>query len=89
MIPLIVFYLHTVAAVWAFTKRWQEEGLKEGVLAVAFMGIIFSVGWTLTTLVLQALISPEGFGTGLDRDSLALLLLTIGEGIFYYFYLRK
>ena len=89
MIPLIVFYLHTVAAVWAFTQRWQEEGLKEGILAVAFMGLIFSVGWTLTTLILQAILTPKGFGPGFDRDSLALLTLTMGEGIFYYFYLKK
>lgn len=89
MIPLIVFYLHIVAAVWAFTKRWQEEGLKEGFLAVAFMGLIFTVGWTLTTLSLQVIISPKGFGPGLDRDSLTLLLLTVGEAVFYYWYLRK
>ena len=89
MIPLLVFYLHTVAAVWAYTKRWQEEGIKEGILAVAFMAIIFSVGWTLTTLLLQIVISPAGFGKGFDRDALSLLLLTALEMVFYYFYLKK
>jgi hypothetical protein len=89
MIPLLVFYLHTVAAVWAFTKRFQEEGVKEGVLAVGFMAIIFSVGWTLTTALLQIVISPAGFGRGFDRDALSLLLLTSFEAVFYYYYLRK
>jgi len=89
MIPLLVFYIHTVAAVWAFTKRWQEEGVKEGILAVAFMGIIFTVGWTLCTFIMQSLLAPKGFGPGLDRDSLTLLLLTAGEAVFYYWYLKK
>jgi hypothetical protein len=89
MIPLFVFYLHTVGAVYAYTKRWQEAGVKEGILAVAFMAIIFSVGWTLTTFLLHGIISPKGFGPGLDRDALSLLLLTVGEGFFYYWYLKK
>ena len=89
MIPLLVFYLHTVAAAWAYTKRWQEEGVKEGILAVAFIAIIFSVGWTISTLLLQAVAPPKGFGPGVDRDALSLLLVTLGEGVFYYWYLKK
>ena len=89
MIPLLVFYLHTIAAVFVHTKRWQEEGVKEGILAVAFMAIIFSVGWTLSTLLLQAVAPSKGLGPGLDRDALSLLLLTVGEGVFYYWYLKK
>ena len=89
MIPLFVFYLHTVGAVYAYTRRWQEAGVKEGILAVAFMAIIFSVGWTLTTFFLHLVSPPEGLGSGLDRDALSLLLLTTGEGFFYYWYLKK
>ncbi len=89
MIPLLVFYLHTVAAVWAYTKRWREQGVKEGILAVAFMALIFSVGWSMSTLLLKAVVGPSGLGPGLDRDALSLLLLTLGEGVFYYLYLKK
>lgn len=89
MIPLFIFYLHTVGAAYAYTRRWQEAGVKEGILAVAFMAIIFSVGWTLATFLLHLVSPPEGFGPGLDRDALSLLLLTIGEGFFYYWYLKK
>ena len=53
------------------------------------MVVIFSVRWTITTLILQIVVPPEGLGSGLDRDSLSLLMLTAGEGIFYYFYLKK
>jgi hypothetical protein len=89
MVPLFIFYLHTVAVAYAFTKRWQEEGVKEGVLAVAFVAVIFSVGWTLATFLLRLVSPPEGFGSGLGRDALSLLLLTVGEGFFYYWYLEK
>jgi hypothetical protein len=89
MVPLFIFYLHTVAAVYAYTKRWQEAGVKEGILAVAFFAIIFSVAWTLATFLLHEVSPPAGLGPGLDRDALSLLLLTIGEGFFYYWYLKK
>ncbi len=88
MVPLFIFYLHTVAVTYAFTKRWQEAGLKEGVLAVAFVAVIFSVGWTLATFLLRLISPPAGLGPGLDRDALSLLLLTVGEGFFYSWYLR-
>ncbi|HTR82024.1 MAG TPA: hypothetical protein VMM58_10375 [Bacteroidota bacterium] len=88
MVTLFVFYLHTVGAVYAFTEQYQEEGLGAGTLAVAFMGIIFSVGWSISTFFLKFLIKEEGFGMYFNRDAMSLALLTIGEGFFYYYYLR-
>ena len=89
MIPLVVFALHVVAAAGAFTRRWQEEGLGEGFLAVFFMGLIFFVGWSMTSFVAKLLIDQEGFGPGLDRDALSLLLLTLAESVFYFVFLRN
>jgi hypothetical protein len=88
MVALFVFYLHAIAAVYGFTDQYQEEGLGAGILAVAFMGIIFSVGWSITTFILKFLIDERGFGIYFNRDAMSLALLTAGEGIFYYFYLR-
>ena len=88
MIPLLVFYIHIVAVAAVFTKRWQEEGLSEGMLAVFFMMLIFFVGWSITSFLMKLLLAREGFGLLLDRDAASLLLLTAGEGIFYLFYLR-
>ncbi len=88
MVALFVFYLHTIAAVYGFTDQYQEEGLSAGVLAVAFMGIIFSVGWSITTFILKYLVDEKGIGIYFNRDAMSLALLTVGEGIFYYFYLR-
>jgi hypothetical protein len=88
MVPLLVFYLHIVAVAWAFTQRWQDEGLSEGMLAVFFVALIFFVGWSIVSFLVRLVIPPAGFGLLLDRDALALLLLTVTEGFFYYFYLR-
>ncbi|MCK5571616.1 MAG: hypothetical protein KAJ12_02600 [Bacteroidetes bacterium] len=89
MIALVVFYLHTVAITAGFTKRWQEEGLGEGLLAVFFMALIFFVGWSITSFVMKLLIDQQGFGTWLDRDALSLLLLTVAESVFYFIFLRN
>ncbi|MGD0337974.1 MAG: hypothetical protein ABSB78_04235 [Bacteroidota bacterium] len=88
MIEVAVFYLHAIAAIAAFTKRWQDEGFGEGILGVAFMALIFSVGWTITTFLIRLFTPEKGFSRIFDRDALSLLLLTISEGIFYYFYLK-
>ena len=84
MIPLVVFYIHVVALAAVFTKRWQEDGTGEGVLAVFFMALIFFVGWGISSFILKLFMDQAGFGPGLDRDALSLLLLTIVEGGFYY-----
>jgi hypothetical protein len=88
MVPLLVFYIHVVAITAVFTKRWQEEGLTEGFLSVFFMGLIFFVGWSISSFILKLVMNKEGWGYFLDRDAVSLLLLTAGEGVFYYFYLK-
>ena len=89
MLTLFIFYLHTVAAAALFTKRWQEGGVGEGVMAVGFLALIFSVGWSLSTFALKLLIDEKGFGIWLDRDTLSLLLLTVMEAVFYYFQMKR
>jgi len=89
MIPLLVFYVHIVAVAAAFTREWQRGGIGEGVLAVFFVGLNFFVGWSIASFVLKLIISQQGLGGGLDRDSLSLLLLTLGEAVFYTLFLRN
>jgi len=88
VVPLMVFYAHIIVVAAGFTKRYQEEGIAEGFLAVFFVALIFFVGWSISSFLLKFLVGPEGFGTLLDRDALSLLLLTAGEAVFYYFFLR-
>lgn len=88
MIPLLVFYVHIVAVAAVFTKRWQDEGLVEAFLSVFFLALIFFVGWSMTSFILKFFVDQEGLGQFMDRDAMALLLLTVAEAVFYYFYLR-
>jgi len=87
MIPLVVFYLHVVFVAAYFTKRWQEEGLGEGLLAVVFSGLIFFVGWSMTSFIVRLFISEQP-DLVMNRDNASLLLLTGSEAVFYFFYLR-
>jgi len=89
MVPLLVFYIHTIAAATAFTKRWQESGWGEGLLGVAFVILIFMVGWSMSTFVSRLFMEPAGFGHWFDRDAFALALLTIVETIAYILHTRR
>ena len=88
MIALFLFYLHVVAVTAAFAHQYQEEDMKAGVLAVVFMAILFSVGWSIAAFLLKMVISEKGLGIWFTRDIMGLTLLTVGEGCFYYLYLR-
>jgi hypothetical protein len=89
MVPLFVFYAHVIAFSAVFTKRWQEEGVTEGILGVLFMLLIFFVGWSMASFLLRLVLPPEGFGKWMDADAAALALLAIVESVFYYFYFKK
>jgi len=87
MIPLLIFYLHIVFGAALFSKRWQEEGLGEGVIALFFSGLIFFVGWSMTSFVVR-FFAPADTNALLNQDNISLLLLTGIEIIFYSFYFR-
>ncbi len=89
MITLFVFYIHTIAAVIIFTKRWQESGWGDGILGVGFLTLIFSVGWSISTFLLKLVIDEKGFGIWLDRDALSLLLLACMEAVFFYVQMKN
>jgi len=88
MIELIIFYLHVVTFAAVYTKRWQEEGVKEGVLSVIFMMLIFFVGWSMASFIVKLLLPAQGMAKTFDNDAAALTLLTIAEAVFYYFYFK-
>jgi hypothetical protein len=89
MITLFIFYIHVIAAVAIFTKRWQDGGLWEGLLGVGFLALVFSVGWSISTFILKLFMDEKGFGIWLDRDTLSLLLLGVMEGIFFYVQIKR
>ncbi|HVN48282.1 MAG TPA: hypothetical protein VMU30_05610 [Bacteroidota bacterium] len=54
MVAAFIFLLHGILAVYAFFSQ-KHEPIGERFLAVAFVGIVFSVGWVMTNMATDAL----------------------------------
>ena len=89
MIAIFVFYLHIVGAVYAFSKGYVEHKLVDAFMSLAFVAIIFSVGWTLAGFIVRFLFPEEGLGQWLDNDTISLVLVTFFEAILYGTYFIK
>ena len=91
MIAVILFYLHTIFAVYAFCKSYQDEGFLQAFLNVGFIIILFSVGWTISDLLTGFLISANGYIIDVPKNVVLSSLLKIsgfftplqGKGILY------
>lgn len=86
MITAIIFTAHLVFALLIFTKKWQDENISSALLNIGLIGILFSVGWSITGMLSKFIMSDKGFGIYLDRDAFSLLILTIAEYLFYRVY---
>lgn len=90
MIEVFIFFLHILAALYAFTRAWQDNHVGEGVLAVGLIGLLFAIGWSLTGTVAY-LLMPHGSGSPwFTADTLSLVLLFIPEVVlFRVFFLQR
>jgi len=89
MIELFIFHLHIIAALFAFTKNWQKRGVRDGVLSILVIGLMFSIGWALTGTIAR-LIMPSSLNTiWFSQDTLSLVLLLIPESFFFYGFIYK
>jgi len=84
MIDLLIYQLHIVAILYAFTKKWQVEGLKGGLLAIGLCALVFIIGWSLTGTIAR-LIMPGVSQPGdlITSDTVSLILLLIPEVLFF------
>lgn len=91
MIEMLIFHAHIVGALYGFTKRWQEENIKEGLLAVAVIGLVFMIGWAITGPIAKMLTPKAGFPVlWFTTDTLSLLiLLPIEAVVFKLFFFDK
>ena len=55
------------------------KNLAPAFVNILLIGILFSVGWTMTTVIAKALMDEKGLGIFYDRDSFALTILSIAE----------
>jgi hypothetical protein len=89
MISALIFFAHLIFITFIFTKKWQDESLSSAFINAALIIILFSVGWSLTVMLSKAIMEKEGFGFYFDRDTFALVLLSIIEFFFYRMYYGK
>ncbi len=90
MIEVTIFHLHIVAALYVFTKRWQEDGIKEGFVALGLIGLVFTIGWAITGGIARLVTPTGGFAPWFTTDTVSLVLLLIPEIlIFRLFFLNK
>lgn len=86
MITALIFTAHLVFILFIFTKKWQNESLQTAFVNLALIIILFSVGWSISTMILKIFIDESGLGIHFDRDTISLTLLTIVEFFFYKIY---
>lgn len=86
MVSAIIFSMHLIFALIVFTKKWQDENISSAFLNVGLIAILFAIGWTVTGMISQAIMSPKGFGIFFDRDAFSLTILSIAEFFFYKMY---
>jgi hypothetical protein len=79
MIEVFIFHAHIVAALYAFTRRWQEDGVKEGFLTLGLIGLIFMIGWAITGGIAQLITPKGGFAPWLNVGTVSLILLIVPE----------
>lgn len=90
MIEVLIFHLHIIASLYAFTKRWQDDNIKEGFVALGLIGLVFTIGWAITGAIARMLTPTGGFTQWFTSDTLSLVLLLIPEIImFKIFFLNQ
>lgn len=86
MVTAFIFFLHLSFLLYIFTYKWQNESLTTAFVNLALIIILFSVGWSLATMLIKAVAPPQGLGLQFDRDTMSLTALSIAEYFFYKFY---
>jgi len=77
LIAVLIFFVHAIFAVWAFSKSYQNDGWLQAFLNLAFIIILFSVGWTVSDLLMGLFIRDSGYILNVGYNPILLTLLKI------------
>ncbi len=86
MVTAVIFFAHFIFALIIFTKKWQDESLSTAFINIGLIGLLFTVGWSIASIISKLLMDQKGFGIYFDRDTFSLSLLSIAELFFYKMY---
>jgi hypothetical protein len=88
MVISVIFLIHIIFVIYIFVKRSKTDSRSSALIDLIFIIILFSIGWSLSTMACKLFWEPIGFGKHFDRDTIALTLLTIVEFFFFRFYFK-
>ena len=77
MIAVIIFFIHIIFASWAFSRSYQTDGWLQAFLNLTFIVILFSVGWTVSDLLIGIIVSQNGYVITTGQNAIMLVLLKI------------
>jgi hypothetical protein len=77
LIAVIIFYLHLIFACYVFCKTFQSDGVVMAFLNVAFIVVLFTVGWTLSDLITGLFISENGYRIMIPQSKLFLTFIKL------------
>lgn len=89
MIEILIFHLHIVGVLYAFTTKWQSETIKDALLAVTLIMLFFFIGWALTGTFAHAIYPDAWKSIYFGPDALSLLLLLPFEIWLFTVYILK
>ena len=88
MVIAFIFLLHILLIIYILYNRIKSDSKSSAIIDLIFIIIVFSVGWSLSTMFCKLFWDPIGFGKYFDRDTISLTLLTIVEYFFFKFYFK-
>ncbi len=86
MIELLIFHLLICYAVYAFAKNWQRRSFRDGLLAIAILGLIFTISWALTSPIAYWIMPDKWVSLYFSKDTLSLCLLFVPISVFFYLF---
>ena len=89
MVSAIIFAGHLIFISYIFTKKWQEDSISSAFVNLAFIIILFAVGWTVSTSLVKLVFESKGLGLYFNSDDISLTFLSIVEFLFYRMYYGK
>lgn len=88
MVIGVIFLIHFIFVIFIFVKRSKTDSISSAFIDLILIIVLFSIGWSLSTMFCKLFWEPIGFGKHFDRDTIALTLLTILEFFFFRFYFK-
>ncbi|GBD89797.1 hypothetical protein BMS3Abin04_00509 [bacterium BMS3Abin04] len=89
MIAAFIFLAHIVFLTTIFIKKWKRESLTSGFLNAILIIILFTIGWSLSAMVVKLIFPLQGLSKEFNLDTLALISVSLGEIVFYKFYYKS